>query len=69
MDQFIENMIDVLDCEEELTENTVLAEIEEWDSLSYVAFMAMAKGIYGKQVVAQDVRNAKTISDLYDLVK
>jgi len=69
MEQFIEKMIDVLDCEEEIFAETELDDIEEWDSLSYVAFAAMAKAVYGKHVVAQDVRKASTIADLYDLVK
>ena len=69
MEQFIDNLSDVLDCEEEITTETVLEEIEEWDSLSYVAFVAMAKGGYGKNVVASDVRAAETVADLYNLVK
>lgn len=69
MEKFVETMVDMLDTEEEIGAETVLADIDEWDSLSFVAFVAMAKGTYGKTIVAADVRAAKTIADLYELVK
>lgn len=69
MEQFIEKIIDVMDIEEEITADTVLEDLEEWDSLSLVSFMAMANAAYGKKVVAADVKMAKTVADLYELVK
>lgn len=69
MEQFLEKMADILDCEQEVTMETVLADLEEWDSLSLVSFMAMANAAYGKKVSPADVRMAKTIADLYYLVK
>lgn len=68
MDSFIEKLIDALDTEEEICAETVLADVEEWDSLGLVSFVAMAKSAYGKQVNANDVRNAETVQDLFDLV-
>lgn len=69
MEQFIEKMVDVLDVEEEITADTILNDFEEWDSLSLVSFMAMANAAYGKKVLPSDVKAAKTIEDLYELVK
>ena len=69
MEQFIEKIIDVMDIEEEITADTVLEDLEEWDSLSLVSFMAMANAAYGKKVAAADVKMAKTVVDLYELVK
>lgn len=69
MKQFLEKMIDILDCEQEITMETVLADLEEWDSLSLVSFMAMANAAYGKKVILTDVKMAKTVKDLYELVK
>ena len=69
MEQFIEKIIDVMDIEEEITADTVLEDLEDWDSLSLVSFMAMANAAYGKKVVAADVKMAKTVADLYELVK
>ena len=69
MEKFIEKMVDILDSEEEITMDTVLDDLEEWDSLSLVSFMAMANAAYGKKVVPADVKAAETIKDLYELVK
>lgn len=69
MENFIEKLVDVLDTEEELTAATVLADLEEWDSLSFVSFLAFANATYGKKIVPADVRNARTVEDLYNLIK
>lgn len=69
MENFLEEMQDLLDCEQEVTMDTVLEGIDEWDSLAYVGFMALAATSYTKTVKAGDVRGAKTVSDLYNLVK
>lgn len=69
MEQFIEKMIDVLDTEEDINADTVLEDLEEWDSLSLVSFVAMANASYGKKVQGKDVKSAETIADLYELVK
>lgn len=69
MEQFLEKMTDILDCEQEVTMETVLADLEEWDSLSLVSFMAMANAAYSKKVIPADVKLAKTVADLYELVK
>ena len=67
--EFLEKMVDVLDCEQEITMDTALDEIEEWDSLSFISFMAMASSTYDKKLVSSNVRGAKTVCDLYELVK
>lgn len=69
MKQFIEKMMDVLDCEEEITMDTVLDELDEWDSLSFVSFLAMANAAYGKKIEPSDVKLAETVGDLYNLIK
>lgn len=69
MEQFIEKMIDLLDTEEEITIDTVLDELDEWDSLSFVSFLAMANAAYGKKIEPSDVKIAETVGDLYDLIK
>lgn len=69
MELFIEKMIDMLDYEGELRMDSLLEEIEEWDSLSFVSFLAMANVVYEKKLSLHDVREAKTVADLYDLIK
>lgn len=67
--EFLEKMIDILDCEQEVSMDSILGEIEEWDSLSFVSFLAMANASYGKKVIPANVKSAKTIADLFEIVK
>ncbi|WP_196592580.1 hypothetical protein [Pectinatus sottacetonis] len=67
--QFIDKMVELLDCEEKIEMDTELNNIEEWDSLSFVSFLAMADASYGKKILPEKIREAKKISDLYALVK
>ena len=60
---------DILDVEDEIAMDDVLADIEEWDSLSFVSFIAMVKVATGKKLNRSVVADAKTIGDLYDFVK
>ena len=68
-DTFIEKMADILDVEDEITLDTNLSELDEWDSLSIVSYVAMANAACGKKVDVKSVREAVTIQDLYDLLK
>lgn len=60
---------EVLDTELELNTGTLLGDIEEWDSLSVVSFIAMAKAACGKKVERAAITNAKTIGELFVLLK
>ena len=66
---FLERLADILDVEDEITLDTNLSELEEWDSLSIVSYVAMANAACGKKVDVKSVREAVTIQDLYDLLQ
>lgn len=66
---FLERMTDILDAEEDVSMDMQLDDIEEWDSLSVVSYVAMANTACGKKVNVKDVREAETMRDLYDLLK
>lgn len=66
---FIEKMVDLMDTEDELTMDTKLMDLEEWDSLSFVSFIAFANAQAGKKLTPDMVRSAKTVSDLYHLIE
>lgn len=68
-ESFIERMADILDVENEISFDTNLGELEEWDSLSIVSYIAMANAACGKKVEVKRVREAVTLQDLYDLLK
>lgn len=67
--EFLDKMVDLLDTEHEIAMETVLKDIEEWDSLSKVSFLAMANAQYGKKINPKILKKTKKISDLYDLIK
>ena len=66
--EFIKKMIDIMDVEDEITMDSILDEIEEWDSLSYVGFLSLCANHAKTKVDAPEVRSAKTIRDLYTLL-
>ena len=66
---FIEKMMDILDAEEEITMDTQLDDVEEWDSLSVVSYVAMANTAFGKKIEPKTAREAETIRDLYELLQ
>ncbi len=69
-EQFLTKMQDeVLDREDEITMESNLDEIEEWDSLAFVSFIAMANTAAGKKVDHAAVKNAATIGELYALLQ
>ena len=68
-EDFLEKMADILDAEDEIALDTNLSELEEWDSLSIVSYVAMANASCGKKVDIKKVREAVTIQNLYDLLQ
>ena len=68
--EFIEKMQeDVLDTDADITLGMVLSDVEEWDSLSFVSFIAMAKESGFTNVNREVVNEAKIVKDLFELVK
>lgn len=67
-EKFLVQLAELMDTEEELSMDKRLDDIEEWDSLSYVAFMAFAHNIFKRDIERQSVRQAVNVGDLYKLV-
>ncbi len=66
---FSDYLRDLMDLEEALPMNRELSTIEEWDSLSCVAFLSFCASHAQKKVYLKDVKEAKTIRDLYNLIQ
>lgn len=65
-EQFLTKMQEeVLDTDQEIAMDSKLEEIEEWDSLAFVSFIAMANTAAGKKVERTMVQEAVTVGDLY----
>lgn len=64
---FLEKMKALMD-NENLTMATMLAGLEEWDSVSILGYVSIALDC-GKKLVVGQVRACSTIGDLYALLK
>lgn len=61
---------DVMDLDEgELKLDSVLAEFEEWDSLSKLSLIAMAKQDFGLVLTTDVIRTFDTVKDICDYLK
>lgn len=69
--EFIENLADQFDDVDiaELSVSTNFQDLDEWSSLTALGIIAMAKTEYGKTITGREIRNCKTIEDLYTLIK
>lgn len=63
-EEFIVQMQDVLQTETELTMETVLDELDEWDSLSMMATMAFLDKNFGVKLKIAEIKSLGTIGDI-----
>ncbi len=63
-DEFLVEMQDVLQTEETLTVDTVLADLAEWDSLAVMATMAFLDRNFGVKLSIADIKELNTIGDI-----
>ena len=57
-------MQDVLQMEDELTMDTVLEDLDEWDSLAMMATTAFLDKNFNLKLTFNDFKNFKTIEDI-----
>ena len=53
---------------EEINGDTLIEEIEEWDSMCVMLFIGLADSSYNKPVTGEDIEKCKTIKDLHNLI-
>ena len=62
--EFLNEMVEVLQTEEDLSMDTVLDDLDEWDSLSVMATMAFLEKSFGVKTTMKDYREMTTIGDI-----
>jgi acyl carrier protein len=69
IEQFIEQFLAAVDFQEpvEVTPETKLIDLPEWDSLAALATMVLFDTEYGKVIVGPDIAKCVTVGDLYTL--
>ncbi len=63
-EEFLTQMQDVLQTDTNLTPDTVLVDLEEWDSLSIMATMAFVNKNFGLTLKMSDFKEVESMSDL-----
>lgn len=68
--EFIENFADQFDDTDasEITATTVFKDLEEWSSLTALSIIAMVDEEYDVTLKGDDIRNAETVEDLFNIV-
>lgn len=71
MKKFIENFAAQFDDTDanEFKAETIFRELDEWSSLTALSIIAMVDEEYHVKIKGDDIRNSKTIVDLYNIVK
>lgn len=62
--EFLEKLQDIFERDEEVTEDMVLNDIEEWDSLSQMAIMAFFNKTLSIALLPAEIKEMRTVSDL-----
>ena len=70
IDQFIDNFLLAVDFQNPVpvTAETELHSLPEWDSLAALGVIVMFDVDYSKVIVADDLKNCLTLSDLHKLL-
>lgn len=66
---FMDELLEIMEREDEIFEDMKLEDIEEWDSLARITFTAFLDADFGINVASEDIKAAKTISDLLKFVE
>lgn len=53
----------------EITATTLFKELDEWDSLIALSVIGMVDEEYDARLKGDDIRNAATVEDLFNVVK
>lgn len=71
INDFIKNLADLYDEVDlsEFTPETKFKEFDEWSSLTSLSIVAMAEDEYGITLKGDDIRNATTVKELFDIAK
>lgn len=65
--EFLNELNEIIQRDEQLVADEILEEIEEWDSMSVLGVMSMFDIEFSITITADDLRAAKTVQDLIDM--
>lgn len=66
----LEKIAEIMDLEvEDLKEEALLSDYEEWDSVAVLSFIALMDEEFGKAVKGAEIKEFVTIKDVMDTMK
>lgn len=69
LQHFIKELAELLDCGvSDLNENSVLAEIDNWDSVTVLGVISIADDSFSKSVTPEDIYSKQTIGELFNFL-
>ncbi|MDG1858648.1 MAG: acyl carrier protein [Emcibacteraceae bacterium] len=66
--EFIEELKEIMERDEELTDTMLLEKIEEWDSLARITFMSFIDAELNVHISTEDIKKSVTVTDLINFV-
>ena len=67
--QFLTDLQDILQRDEPLTPNTVLTDVEEWDSLAVMGCLAYFDRKFGVKTTFAQYQQVRTVADVVAMVQ
>lgn len=70
-EKFVRNFADQFDetYASEISLQTVFKDLDEWSSLLSLSIIAMCDEEYNVKIKGDDIKNAQTVNDLFEIVK
>ena len=69
LEEKLELLEDIMDYDDALKPEMVLADLEEWDSLSTLALAAKVRDLYGTNLTSDQILQFETVQDICDYLK
>ena len=65
----LEALEEIMDYDGELTEEMLLEDVEEWDSLSALSLIVFCKKEFGKDITTAMIKEFVTVKDICDIMQ
>ena len=69
LEEKLELLEDIMDYDDALKPEMVLADLEEWDSLSTLALAAKVRELYGTNLTSDQILQFEPVQDICDYLK
>jgi acyl carrier protein len=67
--KFLEIVIETLETDDDVSFETVLTDLDEWDSLGILSLMSAIDDEFGVMLTSDAIAQCKTLGDLFEKIK